>query len=107
MRFPSGSIAVDDLPVVPDREPVEDGHVGRALQGRHVPVGEGEQADAGVVAAELAMPRAVQVVGSLAQVEFREASDPVIVAGEVAVVDGVDPTVTLVANSILYSRGRL
>src|SRR5829696_2104848 len=33
-----GSVAVDNLPVVPDGEPVEDGHVGRILQGRHVTV---------------------------------------------------------------------
>src|SRR3954447_18212727 len=83
-----GSILADNLPVVPDGEPVEDIDVGCILQDRDVPVGEGELADAGVVAAELAMPRAVQVVGPLTQVEFREAGDPVVVAGEVAVGDG-------------------
>ena len=50
-------------------------------------VGEYELANAGVVAAELAMERAAQVVRPPAEVEFRLARDPGEVAGEVAVVD--------------------
>ena len=83
----AGSIAVDDLSVVSHGQLVEDSEVRRVAHGHHMSVGEQELADAGVVAAELAMPRSAQIVRPLTQIELRMAGDPGEVAREVAVID--------------------
>src|SRR6185436_11254903 len=57
----------------------------RVLQHGHTAVGKQKLADSGVVAAELAMPRAHEIVRPLTQVPFGLAGDPGEVAGEVAV----------------------